>query len=58
MKWFVGAAAMVNNGSVEHCGRLYILGPSIFGEDTILTVLMNSGRFTCVLLWYVFYRRY
>ena len=35
MKWFVGAAAMVNNGTVEHCGRLYILGPSIFGEDTI-----------------------
>ena len=35
MKWFVGDAAIVNNGSVEHCRRLYILGCNIFGEDTI-----------------------
>ena len=41
MKWFVGAAAMVNNGTVEHCGR--ILGTSIFGEDTIFDCFNEFG---------------
>ena len=43
MKWFVGAAAMVNNGTVEHCGRLCILGTSIFGEDTIFDCFNEFG---------------
>jgi hypothetical protein len=43
MKWFVGAAAMFNNGSVEHYGHLCILGTSIFGEDTIFDCFNEFG---------------